>query len=537
MNYRMLVLPNSTSMTPELLDRLSTLANAGALILGSQPKSSPSLSGMPGAAARVSTAAASLWGTGNIIVGKTPEQVLAARGIVPDFRADRVLNWIHRRIGAADVYFVANGNKNSVNATCDFRVTRKAPELWHPVTGRTEPVAAWIEGKQTTRLTLALEPGGSVFVVFQPYATRPDPVVKIARGTRVVWPPVARAAHLRITRALWGPAGDARRTKDVTDQVQRMVDRVGPSFTVAELASEGDPAVNVVKTLRVDYEVGGKVTTVSATDPEVITFEVPGDASSPLRLSMDARGKLTAMAGAEGAYTVTRRSGKTERFTSAAPPRAVTVAGPWTVCFPPKWGAPGSVVLDRLTSLSEHSDEGVRYFSGTATYTATFKWNPSPPSPLPAAGANRAYSSPILSEERGKAVRRSLGRRVYLDLGRVEVMAQVRLNGKDLGTLWRTPYEVDVTTALKPGANTLGIRVTNLWINRMIGDEHLPEDSERHGNGTLVEWPAWLSGDGPSPTGRYTFTSWRLWGKDSPLQPSGLIGPVTLCTEVKVAPR
>jgi len=70
--------------------------------------------------------------------------------------------------------------------------------------------------------------------------------------------------------------------------------------------------------------------------------------------------------------------------------------------------------------------------------------------------------------------------------------------------------------------------VTNLWPNRMIGDEQLPEDSLRHPNGTLQEWPPWLLDGRPSPTGRYTFTSWRLWSKGDPLQPSGLIGPVAL---------
>jgi GH25 family lysozyme M1 (1,4-beta-N-acetylmuramidase) len=65
-------------------------------------------------------------------------------------------------------------------------------------------------------------------------------------------------------------------------------------------------------------------------------------------------------------------------------------------------------------------------------------------------------------------------------------------------------------------------------INRMIGDEQLPEDSERNPNGTLKSWPKWLAEGKPSPTGRFTFTSWRLWQKDSPLQESGLLGPVTI---------
>jgi hypothetical protein len=107
-------------------------------------------------------------------------------------------------------------------------------------------------------------------------------------------------------------------------------------------------------------------------------------------------------------------------------------------------------------------------------------------------------------------------------------MAGVKLNGHDLGILWKAPYCVEVTSALQPGANALEVQVVNLWPNRMIGDEQLPEDSDRNPNGTLKKWPQWLQDGKPSPTGRYTFTSWRLWHKDSPLIDSGLLGPVKL---------
>ena len=93
---------------------------------------------------------------------------------------------------------------------------------------------------------------------------------------------------------------------------------------------------------------------------------------------------------------------------------------------------------------------------------------------------------------------------------------------------------VDATDALIAGANTLEIKVTNLLINRMIGDELLPEDSERHGNGTLKQWPQWVLDGKPSPTGRFTFAGWRLWKKEGPLQESGLLGPVTLRTGASV---
>jgi hypothetical protein len=155
--------------------------------------------------------------------------------------------------------------------------------------------------------------------------------------------------------------------------------------------------------------------------------------------------------------------------------------------------------VPQLASWSESPNPGVRYFSGTGTYRTTVRLGPD------------------------IAAR---GRRVYLDLGRVEVLAHVRLNGADLGTLWRSPFRVNVTGVARAGENQLEVAVTNLWPNRMIGDEQLPEDSARHPNGTLREWPEWLNAGKPSPTGRFTFTSWRLWQKDASLLPSGLLGPV-----------
>ncbi|MBM3495591.1 MAG: hypothetical protein FJX72_14905, partial [Armatimonadetes bacterium] len=504
MSYRALVLPGNEAMTPTLLRKIKQLADAGAIVIGAKPKRSPSLAGYPDCDAEVSRMADALWSSGKVISGKATDAVLRGSGVLPDFQCDRPLNWNHRRIGGADVYFVANGLGHRINADCSFRMAGRAPELWDPITGKIEYPAAFVASGGMTRLMLPLGPGDSVFVVFRSSSRGLDPVVRIAAGGKTIWPQARKAVSLRVVKAVWGPAGDEKRTKDVTDQVQRMVDRVGPSFMVAELASEGDPAVNVVKTLRVEYEAGGKAFTTAATDPEVINFALPSDAPVPIRITRRADGKLDAVGSQSGAYAATLRSGRTVRFRVAGGQKPVVVAGPWTVAFPKGWGAPDRIALDRLVSLHEHGDEGVRHFSGTATYATRFTWQPG------------AASS-----------------RAYIDLGDVQVMARVKLNGKDLGIHWRAPYRVDVTGAIKPGANTLEVAVTNLWINRMIGDEHLPDDSKRHGNGTLVEWPEWLDKPGPSPTGRFTFTSWRLWGKQGPLQPSGLIGPVTIGTEAQ----
>ena len=126
------------------------------------------------------------------------------------------------------------------------------------------------------------------------------------------------------------------------------------------------------------------------------------------------------------------------------------------------------------------------------------------------------------------------GRRLYLDLGRVQVMAEVKLNGKDLGILWKPPFRLDVTDAARAGENQLEVKVVDLWINRQIGDEQLPEDSSRNAKGTLKAWPQWLQDGKPSPTGRYTFTTWRLWKRMSAPVESGLLGPVTLLPAVRL---
>ena len=133
-------------------------------------------------------------------------------------------------------------------------------------------------------------------------------------------------------------------------------------------------------------------------------------------------------------------------------PSRWTIEGSWEVRFAPDWGAPPKVVFDKSMSWSEHADPGVRYFSGTATYRIDFN---------------------VPAEMVAK------GRQLWLDFGKVEVMAEVALNGKNLGVLWKSPYRTEVTSAVQAGENALEVKVANLWINRMIGDEELPEDSDR----------------------------------------------------------
>ena len=125
------------------------------------------------------------------------------------------------------------------------------------------------------------------------------------------------------------------------------------------------------------------------------------------------------------------------------------------------------------------------------------------------------------------------GRSLWLDLGRVKNLAEVSLNGKPLGILWKPPFRVDITGAAQPGKNKLEIKVTNLWPNRLIGDEQLASDREWNGK-RLKEWPQWVLDGKPSPTGRFTFTTWHHWNKDDALLESGLIVPVRMICGVEV---
>ena len=176
------------------------------------------------------------------------------------------------------------------------------------------------------------------------------------------------------------------------------------------------------------------------------------------------------------------------------------ITGNWSLGFDPAWGTKQPLTIDQLRSWSEFADPLVKYYSGTATYSTTF-----------------AVSESVMSGEM---------HRFCLDLGQVDVMARVHLNGKACGIAWKPPYRVDITHAITPGKNELEIAVVNTWVNRMIGDEQLPLDADWKDWETLVEWPEWFKQGRSSPTGRYTFTTARHYEKDSPLLPSGLLGPV-----------
>jgi hypothetical protein len=525
-------------------------------------------------------------GSGRVFQQREPEKILADMGIAPDFTSGEPLRYIHRRADGTDIYFVANRTPRSVSTTAAFRVAGKVPELWWPDTGKLEQAAVFQESNGRTSVGLALGPSGSVFVIFRkplanavaaatlihdgelvlsakpgsqlpvrieratygvpdsPDKTRDvrqkvqqkvdagersfqvsslaesdDPAPQVAKTLVVdyviggkhytVKGQDATTVHLTadgvglvVEKARYGVLDDPKRTRDVRAKLQRLLDAGESSFPVSRMADGDDPAFMVVKTLEVEYTLNGKRMTAHGIDPELIELS-PLAAERELVATLHATSarKLALQAFKPGKYEVEFGDGTRRQFSAAEIPQAQEIIGPWSVRFAPAWGGPAQATFEKLVSWSSHADPGIKYYSGTAVYSTAFE--------LP---------RPLLKGDR----------RLYLDLGRVEVMAEVKVNGKRFPLLWKPPYRLDVTTAARAGQNTIEVAVVNLWPNRLIGDEQLPEDSERNPDGTLKRWPQWLLDGKPSPAGRYTFAMWRLWKKtDLPLE-SGLIGPVKL---------
>ena len=194
-------------------------------------------------------------------------------------------------------------------------------------------------------------------------------------------------------------------------------------------------------------------------------------------------------------------NGKLKKLQVHDVPVPIVVTGPWSLTFPPGWDAPEHVRYEELRSWTESEDFGIKYFSGTVRYENQL----------------------IVPRER-----LAEGLRLVLDLGDVRELCRVHINGKQVATQWKSPFRLDITSMVKAGKNSLVVEVTNLWTNRLIGDEQFPDDMGWNG-AQLKAWPDWFVNHAPRPEPRRkTFTTWRHNFKDTPLLPSGLIGPVLL---------
>lgn len=527
MRYRVLVLPpNDRNLSPARLKQFRAFVADGLTLVGAPPLNAPGLENYPKCDDEVKTLAAELWGKcdgkkvtqhkfgkGRVYWGESLEKIFASLEVKPDFdftsQNKAKLVYIHRTDGDAEIYFVSNQRDRFETADCTFRVAGKIPELWHADTGVMEPAPVWREEKGRTVVSLSFEPSGSVFVVFRKPAGKVDHIVAVGKDSFADTSAVPSAAKLEIISAHY-EALDGKGGTNVTAKVAALVDGGSLSLVANNDTLGGDPAYEHVKQLRVEYSLGGVRMSATIAENQTLNLGQPQTMGTPaaFQLRAAADGKVLVSATTPGAVTLTTASGKKLRAEIRDVPAAREISGAWDLSFTPNWGAPEKVTFDNLMSWTDFADSGVKYFSGTATYTKEVE---------------------ISADELGA------GKSLWLDLGRVKNLAEVSLNGKSLGILWKPPFRVNISSAAQPGKNKLEIKVTNLWPNRLIGDEQLAEDRVWNGK-KLKAWPQWVLDGKPSPTGRFTFTTWHHWTKDDTLLESGLLGPVRLvCAKEIVA--
>ena len=555
MSYRLLVLPQSATMRPALLKKLSALVKAGGTVLGSAPERSPSLQDFPACDAEVRKLAADLWGGGRVMQGIGLEEAFRRLNVTADVVVPGGILWKHRRDGDTDIYFLSNQKAHSRMETVSFRVKERAPELWYPDSGRIERPAVYDCAGEVVSLPIQFDSHGSVFVVFRQPAEK-DRIVAVTHNGRPVLntrPPKPVAAVLpadgTFAFALWvNPAADTALPAETNagaggiglknnyvlypthgDSLVPGGGHAGSGLAVGrngvcvfehganyfapvlthavpvagwthiavayrdgrpslylngKLVHQGVKSTHIVHPSLVDGSGGGAfrgdrgpvdqmLRAMNDNDFDQLAKTTPqpsGPSGTALALTRNSRGGLEAWFGQPGTYELKFADGRTEKQEVATVPEPIVIGGPWEVEFPSQ-----RVKFETLASWTDHADAAIKHFSGAATYRTKFQ--------MPAASQAAA---------------------TVLDLGRVEAMATVTVNGQVFQTLWKTPYRVDISAALKPGENELAVTVVNTWNNRLVGDAAQPAEK------------------------RQTSTSANTVRAQSHLQPAGLLGPVTM---------
>jgi hypothetical protein len=407
--YRELVLPPLENVSLPALTAIQNLVTAGATVVGDKPTH---LTGLPHSGVTdedVAKMADRLWagcgpggsvisavGAGKIVCDGNSLHGLALDGVTADFSATGStpgsnFDFVHRRNGNTDIYFVRSTASTALGTVLNFRVSGRAPEIWNAETGEVTSPGVYAETSDGhTSVPVWFAPYGSVIMVFDK-AIGPH-IVRLERDGHEIFPKMdAGSIPLSV---------EMRNSLPMlhTEQAGRYlaVDAKGRSFR----ATLGEASISQIKT-------------------------------------------------------------------------------PWKLAFTPGWGAPAEVSIDRLTPWTKSSDDNIRHYSGTASYSSSFD--------LPASCMSK-------------------NARVQLDLGEVRETARVWVNGREVGVLWKAPFSLDITSEVMAGANTLRVDVTNLWPNRLIGDQSLPAAK------------------------RFTHTNITKFTSGTPLLPSGLLGPVLLST-------
>ena len=290
------------------------------------------------------------------------------------------------------------------------------------------------------------------------------------------------------------------------DRADNWIHRKTADADIFFTANHEDSAVVITLPVPERSRMDGNQTVPEAWDPYTGKISLAGgievNAQDSLRMTLEP-GKSMFVVLNHG-----KSNYKKEPFYVAKSSVTKPVGDEWDVELKPKMDEPFSLNSFKLKDFSESDDERLNFFAGTATYTAT------------------------VQVDKGDL---SKDKRVVIDLGELNDLAEVMINGKKACTLWYPPYKADVTGFLKPGANTISVAVTTNWANRLIGDERYEPDfewgydrGETFGKG-IKAFPDWFMKDTPRPSkDRKAFFVWTYFRPDSKLEPAGLVGPVNL---------
>ncbi|HLO97450.1 MAG TPA: glycosyl hydrolase, partial [Fimbriimonas sp.] len=442
-SYALLVLPDSKKMTLPVALKIKQIVELGGNVLGPKPTTSPSLSEeVIRTADRVQMLSDQVWGktpkegevhmygSGRVFVGSSLTSAIAALKIPKDFSADaKDVRSIHRRIGARDAYFVASSQPYPRIVNCQFRSStgNVQVQLWDATTGAIQDAPVWRkvvrDGKVTAiEVPLALQADGSMFVMISPSAKVSNHLTKVEATPYNVL--TKALPKLTILKATYGDAASGK-VVDVTSLVAKAGDAHSLRMIASNGALGGDPAYLVVKKLVVTYQLGNETKTVTIPENGTLSLGNLPDAGSPPVYEL----KGGAMhVWQNGDFKTSWSTGKSATLKVRDIPAAATVKGPWQARFPSGWDAPEKVTFDKLMSWTDHTNFGVKHFSGTVRYSNTISVT---------------------------AAQLAKGKRLILDLGDVRELCRVRLNGIPLGALWGSPYRVDITEFAKVGKNSL----------------------------------------------------------------------------------
>ncbi len=557
MSYKLMVMPPIERTSPETLRRILALVRQGmsVMLAGDKPIGYLGLDRQKDKEVRM--LADSLWnegkiGKGRVFLDGNLKDILEGMRLQPDFsfqscNKDAQIHFIHRSAGSDEVYFVANHRRRSERLTISCRVTDKVPMLWNAETGETGIAVPYKQENGMTKLNIDLSECGSTFIVFRTFCNKETTPMRCSDFKETM--PIPTVLHTRHGNKEYCTTDSLHSTFSLSLWAKpETFAAAGRGFLLyPDAAGEGKASVGIAlgqNGIRIYERHGNRnIPVIEHQHPvegwtHIALTYLQGVPTLYLNGSRIATGNRSAyaclpatdipMTEEQYATSFEGDQTKTDFFNYALSeveidslfhlglPAPRTIGKPWLdlsqawkVEFPSWSKAPAAITLPHLQSLHKHTDFNIRHFSGTATYRKTFTLSP----------------SQVDSLRSG---------RILLELGRVENMAEVCINGSTPVLLWKAPFTMDVTNLLRAGTNELSIRVTNLYPNRFIGDEHLPEKYEYDQYGRLSRFPNWYQKSEPDDRERVLFSPWKHYRATDPLLESGLTGPVQLTVEARL---